>query len=86
MDFPSLPDVKNSIGMADTDIRTRLATAAWPKNASSAVDHIEVASVVKPIGESINVAGNSFMHSRKTRAAPDSMPGLMIGRVIEKKA
>ena len=32
------------------------------------------------------MAGSSFMHSRKTKAAPESIPGLIIGRVIEKNA
>ena len=74
------------MGIDAAIINKRAFTAALVKNASSWAHQIEVAKVLKPIGLRRRVAGNSFMHSRKTRAAPDSMPGLMIGRVIEKKA
>ena len=44
---------------------------------------MDVAKVWKPMGLNINVAGNSFIVSKKTRAAPDTMPGRTNGRVTD---
>ena len=60
--------------------------AARAKNASEAADQIEVAKVLKPMGLSINVAGNSFITSRKTKAHPASIPGRAMGSVTEENA
>ena len=61
-------------GKEVTSIRSNDGAAALAKNASDAADHMDVASVVKPVGLRINVAGNSFIVSRNTMAAPARMP------------
>ena len=66
-------------GTADTKMSSSAGKAARAKNASDAADQMEVAKVLKPMGLRINVAGNSFITSRKTRDAPASIPGRAIG-------
>ena len=75
--------MKIAIGIDDTKTNSRAWTAASAKNASDAVDHIDIASVSNPIGDNIIVAGNSFMVNINTRAPPANKPGRMIGIVIE---
>ena len=49
--------------------RSSAGAAALAKNASSEADQISVASVLKPVGASNNVAGSSLIVVRKTRPA-----------------
>ena len=57
--------------------------AARAKKASEAALQTEVARVSKPMGLKMSVAGNSFITSKKTSAAPARIPGLTRGTVIE---
>ena len=65
---------------------SKAGNAALAKNASEAADQIEVARVLKPMGASINVAGNSFITNKNTRAHPASSPGPAMGKVTEENA
>ena len=56
------------MGNEAATINNKEEAAASAKKASEAELHIEVARVLKPGGESINVAGNSFRVSKKTKA------------------
>ena len=66
---------------AETARRIKAGAAARVKNASPVADQICVAKVVKPVGPSSKVAGNSFMALRNTRATPAQMPGRRSGKV-----
>ena len=69
--------------MEETRISSNAGAAARAKNASEAAAQMDVANVVKPMGLKMSVAGNSFIVSKKTRAAPDRIPGSTRGRVTE---
>ena len=60
--------------------------AAFANAASVAADQMEVASVLNPMGLSINVAGSSFITRRNTSAHPASIPGRATGNVTDEKA
>tara|TARA_Y100000031_G_C7934464_1_gene254206 strand:+ start:238 stop:528 length:291 start_codon:yes stop_codon:yes gene_type:complete len=77
--------MRKARGMEETSISSSAAAAAWAKNASEVAAQVEVARVVKPTGLRISVAGNSFMVSKKTKAAPEMMPGLTRGIVTDEK-
>ena len=66
-------------------INTSAGSAARAKNASEAALQIDVASVLKPGGLKINVAGSSFIVNRKTRPEPANIPRNARGRVIRRK-
>ena len=78
--------MRNARGIADAAISRRAGKAALAKNASEALDQIDVARVLNPIGLSINVAGNSFITRRKTKAQPANNPGRATGRVTDENA
>ena len=61
--------------------RMRDDAAVLVKNASEDADQIDVAKVSNPVGPSINVAGNSFIVSRNTKAALANTLGIRIGSV-----
>ena len=77
-------ETRNIIGKDDIRIRTKEYAAVCAKKASDALDQINVANVLKPIGANINVAGNSFDVKRNTSAKPDMTPGFKRGMVIDK--
>ncbi len=79
-------NIRKVNGMADAAMSSSAGNAARAKKASDAADQIDVARVLNPIGLSINVAGNSFITRRKTKAQPASIPGRAIGSVTEEKA
>ena len=54
------------------------------KNASDAADQTDPASVMKPIGLNMRVAGSSLIARTKMRDDPAIIPGLMRGSVIFK--
>ena len=78
--------MRKAKGTADAAIKSNAGNAALAKNASEAADQMEVASVLKPMGLSINVAGSSFITSRKTKAHPANSPGRATGSVTDEKA
>ncbi len=78
--------MRKANGTADAVMSSSAGNAARAKNASEAADQMEVAKVLNPIGLSINVAGNSFITRRKTKAHPANIPGRAIGSVTEEKA
>ena len=63
-------------------INTSAGRAARAKNASDAALQIDVASVLKPGGLKINVAGSSFIVNRKTRPEPANIPRNARGRAV----
>ena len=77
--------IRKPKGTEEARISKRAGAAARAKKASEAAAQMEVANVVKPMGLKIRVAGNSFMVSKNTRAAPDRIPGSTKGRVIDMK-
>ena len=77
--------MKNARGTDDARISRSAGAAARAKKASEAAAHIEVASVLNPMGLRINVAGNSFITSKNTSAAPDKIPGAINGNVTDEK-
>ena len=72
--------------IAETSTNKRAGPAARAKKASSVALQMRVARVLKPVGPRSRVAGSSFIPVKKTRARPASRPGLIRGRVIEKRA
>ena len=68
-------------GIDETATSSSAGAAARAKNASCDAAQIDDARVVKPIGLRISVAGNSFIVSRNTRAAPVRTPGRTSGKV-----
>ena len=77
--------IRNARGTDDARISRRAGAAARAKKASDAAAQMEVARVEKPMGLNISVAGNSFMTSKKTNAAPDRTPGVTNGNVTDEK-
>ena len=73
--------IRNAIGTEATRISMSAGAAAWAKNASSEADQIAVERVLNPSGPRISVAGNSFIVTRKTSAAPIRSPARISGAV-----
>ena len=71
------------MGMDDTKTSISAGAAARAKKASSEADHTAVASVLKPNGPKISVAGSSFIVTRKTSAPPISSPDRIKGPVTD---
>ena len=78
--LPSLT-TRNAIGTDEVRINIRAGAAERAKNASSAADQIDVASVLNSSGPRISVAGSSFIVMRNTSATPASSPGRSRGSV-----
>ena len=74
---------ENRMGMDETKISISAGAAARAKKASSEADHTAVASVLKPNGPKISVAGSSFIVTRKTSAPPISSPDFIRGPVTD---
>ena len=68
---------------AATNIKDEAAVLV--KNASDDADQIVVAKVSNPVGPRINVAGNSFIVNRNTKAALAKMLGIKIGNITRRK-
>jgi hypothetical protein len=73
------------MGTEEIKINRRAGAEARAKKASEVADHMEVASVLKPIGLSIRVAGSSFMVVKKMMTAPARTPDRTSGRVMVTK-
>ena len=69
--------MRKARGTEETRTSNRPGAAARAKKASSAADQMVVARVLNPMGLRISVAGSSFMVSKKTRAAPETIPGAL---------
>ena len=73
----------NAVGIDDSNIINKAGNAAFAKNASDVKDQTWVARVLNPNGPKINVAVNSFIVIKNTKAIATITPDLTNGKVIE---
>jgi hypothetical protein len=64
-----------AIGKEESETITRAGLAARAKKASEILLHTAVASVPKPVGLRIKVAGSAFIEVKKTGPNPANIPG-----------